>query len=209
MKKEPESIEKDLTEEKKKAPTDNVREMYFWAQALTIALAVLVLINTFFFRLSGVHGSSMCDTLANGDQLILQIIGYDQPRRGDIIVCTSDGFGGEALVKRVIAVAGDVVDIDADGNVVVNGETLYEPYIREPILPGKRGDQQYPLTVREGCLFVMGDNRNGSTDSRFTMVGQISEERVLGKVLFRFWPLTKIGVLRHGTGSEDPADLAG
>lgn len=183
------------TEKKKQEKTDGVSELYYWAQALALALAILVFINTFFFRLSGVIGSSMFDTLEEGDQLMIQIIGYDEPKRGDIIVCTSDGFGGEALVKRVVAVAGDTVDIDADGNVVVNGETLYEPYIYERIHDDHRGDQNYPVTVREGCVFVMGDNRNGSTDSRFSIVGQISCQRVIGKALFRFWPLTKIGVV--------------
>lgn len=169
------------------------KELFFWAQALTIALVVLVCVNTFFFRLSGVHGTSMYDTLDNGDQLILQVIGYDEPQRGDIVVCTSDGFDGEALVKRVIALAGDTVDIDSKGRVVLNGETLYEPYILETIEKGKHGDQVYPLIVKEGHVFVMGDNRNGSTDSRWTYVDQIDCERIIGKALFRIWPLNKIG----------------
>lgn len=169
-------------------------ELYFWAQALTVALAVLVCLNTFFFRLSGVRGHSMENTLHQGDQLILQVIGYDQPERGDIIVCYSEAFyGGEALVKRVIAVEGDVVDISDDGYMVVNGEELYEPYAKEPMRDNMRGDQTYPLTVQDGCLFVVGDNRNGSTDSRSLMVGQVPEDHVIGKTLFRVFPLHKIG----------------
>ena len=166
--------------EQKEKP-DGASELYFWAQALAFALAFLVLVNTFFFRLSGVHGSSMYDTLEDGDQLILQVIGYHEPQRGDIIVCTSDAFGGDTL------------DIDGSGNVVLNGETLYEPYIYELIRSEKRGNQRYPVTVDEGCIFVMGDNRNGSTDSRYTEVGQISCQRVIGKALFRIWPLNKLG----------------
>ena len=169
------------------------KELFFWAQALTIVLAVLVCVNTFFLRLSGVVGSSMYDTLEERDQVVLQIMGYDQPQRGDIIVCTSDAFGGEALVKRVIAVEGDTLNLSADGEVILNGETLTEPYIFETIAPNKRGDQRYPLTVSPGHVFVMGDNRNGSTDSRWTEVGEIDCRRVVGKVLFRIWPLTKIG----------------
>ncbi len=168
-------------------------ELFFWAQALTVALAVLVCVNTFFFRLSGVRGHSMENTLHNGDQLILQVIGYDQPERGDIIVCYSDAFGGEALVKRVIAVEGDTVEISSDGYMVVNGEELYEPYAKEAMWGDKRGDQAYPLTVMEDHLFVVGDNRNGSTDSRSLMVGQVEEDRVIGKALFRVFPLHKIG----------------
>lgn len=195
MEKKPEKLET-APEKAKTAQKETpcaASELYFWAQALAFALAFLVLVNTFFFRLSGVHGSSMYDTLEEGDQLILQVIGYREPQRGDIIVCTSDAFGGEALVKRVIAVAGDTLDIDGNGNVVLNGETLYEPYIYETIRSEKRGNQSYPVTVSEGCLFVMGDNRNGSTDSRYTEVGQISCQRVIGKALFRIWPLNKLG----------------
>ena len=180
-------------DKKKSKQTNSAAELFFWAQALTIALAVLVCINTFFFRLSGVRGSSMLDTLKSGDQLILQVIGYEKPERGDVIVCTSDAFDGEALVKRVIAVEGDTVSISGDGYMVVNGEKLYEPYAKEPIADTARGDQSYPLTVEEGHIFVVGDNRNHSTDSRKIMVGQIDEERVIGKALFRIWPLNKIG----------------
>ena len=168
-------------------------ELFFWAQALTVALAVLVCVNTFFFRLSGVVGQSMENTLHQGDQLILQVIGYNQPERGDIIVCYSDAFGGEALVKRVIAVEGDTVDISDDGYMVVNGEALYEPYAKEAMWDEKRGDQTYPLTVKEDHLFLVGDNRNGSSDSRNLFVGQIAEDRVIGKALFRVFPLHKIG----------------
>ena len=135
----------------------------------------------------------MENTLHANDQLILQIIGYDQPERGDVLVCTSDAFDGEALVKRVIAVEGDTVDISKDGYMVVNGEALYEPYVKEAIRDSARGTQRYPLTVLEDHLFVVGDNRNHSTDSRFLEVGQIEEARVIGKVLFRIWPLNKIG----------------
>ncbi len=195
MEKKPEQLETatEKVRAAQKEKPDGASELYFWAQALAFALAFLVLVNTFFFRLSGVHGSSMYDTLEDGDQLILQVIGYHEPQRGDIIVCTSDAFGGEALVKRVIAVEGDTLDIDGSGNVVLNGETLYGPYIYELIRSEKRGNQRYPVTVDEGCIFVMGDNRNGSTDSRYTEVGQISCQRVIGKALFRIWPLNKLG----------------
>ena len=180
-------------DKKKPQKTNTAAEAFFWAQALTVALAVLVCVNTFFFRLSGVVGSSMCDTLYEGDQLILQIIGYDEPQRGDIVVCTSAAFDGEALVKRVIALEGDTVDISDDGYMVVNGEELYEPYAKEAIWDNKRGDQSYPLTVDEGKVFVVGDNRNHSSDSRTLMVGQIAEENIIGKALIRIWPLNKIG----------------
>ncbi len=179
--------------QKQSEKTTLAGELFFWAQALTVALALLVCVNTFFFRLSGVRGSSMLDTLTHGDQLLLQVIGYDAPQRGDIVVCTSDGFDGEALVKRVIAIEGDVVDISRDGYMMVNGEKLHEPYAKEAIWRDKRGDQSYPLTIEEGHLFAVGDNRNHSTDSRWIYVGQIEEERVIGKAVLRIWPLNKIG----------------
>ena len=180
-------------DKKKTEKTNGAAELFFWAQALTVALAVLVCCNTFFFRLSGVFGQSMERTLHQGDQLILQIVGYGQPQRGDVVVCTSDAFNGQALVKRVIAVEGDTVDISDDGYMTVNGEELYEPYAKEPIRDDERGTQNYPVTVLEDHLFVVGDNRNHSTDSRWLDVGQIEEERVIGKALFRVWPLNKIG----------------
>ncbi len=187
------SAPKHLKEEDSSTPA---KEFFFWAQALTVVLTVLVCVNTFFLRLSGVVGSSMYDTLEQRDQVVLQIAGYDEPQRGDIIVCTSDAFGGEALVKRVIALEGDTLDIAADGHVILNGAVLTEPYIYELISPNKHGDQVYPFTVSEGHVFVMGDNRNGSTDSRWQDVDEIDCERVVGKVLFRVWPLNKIGGVR-------------
>jgi signal peptidase I len=180
-------------DKKKTEKTNGAAELFFWAQALTVALIVLVCCNTFFFRLSGVWGHSMENTLFQNDQLILQIFGYEQPERGDIIVCVSDAFDGQALVKRVIAVEGDTVDISDDGYMVVNGEELYEPYAKQPIRDSHRGNQQYPLTIEEDHLFVVGDNRNASSDSRLTEVGQIEEARVIGKVLFRIFPFNKIG----------------
>lgn len=179
-------------EKKTTEKTSAAAELFFWAQALTVALAVLVCVNTFFFRLSGVVGQSMESTLHQGDQLILQIIGYDQPERGDIIVCYSDHFG-EALVKRVIAVEGDTVDISDDGYMVVNGEELYEPYANESMWESKRGGHNYPVTVLEDHVFAVGDNRNHSSDSRDVLIGQIPEDQVIGKALFRIFPFNKIG----------------
>lgn len=186
----------DEAEDEAEEKSTPAKEFFFWAQALTVVLTVLVCLNTFFLRISGVVGSSMYDTLEQGDQVIMRILGYSEPERGDIIVCTSDAFGGEALVKRVVALAGDRLDISEDGRVILNGEIISEPYIYETIAPTKHGDQTYPLTIGEGHVFVMGDNRNGSTDSRWKEVGEIECDRVVGKVLFRIWPLRKIGGVR-------------
>lgn len=178
------------TQETAEAPAS---ELFFWAQALTFALIVLVVINTFLIRISGVSGTSMVPTLQDHDQILLQIAGYHTPKKGEMVVVISKFFGGEPLVKRVIGTEGDVIDISQDGHVIVNGEVQEEPYIAEFIRESKRGSVAYPYTVSEGCVFVMGDNRNGSSDSR--EIGELPCDEIVGRAVFRVWPLTKIGVL--------------
>lgn len=168
-------------------------ELFFWAQALTVALLVLVIVNTFFLRISAVSGTSMVPTLQNQDQILLQVIGYNTPQKGDIVVVVSTAFQGEPLVKRIIGTVGDVIDITEDGHIMVNGEIQDEPYIADLIAESKRGSVIYPYTVSEGCVFVMGDNRNGSSDSR--EIGQLPCDEIIGKAVFRLWPLTKLGGL--------------
>ncbi len=175
---------------------ESAYEIYFWAKTLSVALIALILVNTFFLRLSSVSGSSMCPTLESMDQLMLQVAGYNTRRnpakRGDIVVVISEEFGSDTpLVKRIIGVAGDVIDITVDGLVTVNGNVLQEDYISEPISPNERGSVEYPYTVSEGCVFVMGDNRNLSIDSRD--LGEMSSEAIVGKAILRIWPLNKFG----------------
>ena len=128
-----------------------------WYEALISAALVLVLIFSFFFRIIQVDGSSMVPTLVNGDKLIVWGAGYT-PQRGDVVIVDSYTSYGKPLVKRVIAKGGDTVSIDyATGTVAVNGEVLQEDYIAEPTYLGY--DVQFPYTVPEGTVFVMGDNR--------------------------------------------------
>ena len=168
-------------------------DLFDWAEALVYALALLV-VCAFFVRLSGVQGTSMYPTLDNGDQLLLLSFGYNEPERGDIVVLMADDFMDQPLVKRVIGIGGDVIDMDPSGTVTVNGEALYEPYIND--LNGQDmylGDIQFPLTVPDGQVFVMGDNRNGSSDSRKAEVGTIPYEKIVGKAVFRLFPFNRMG----------------
>ena len=165
-----------------------------WYEALISAALVLVLFFSFFFRIIQVDGSSKVPTLVNGDKLIVWGAGYT-PQRGDVVIVDSYTSYGKPLVKRVIAKGGDTVSIDyATGTVAVNGEVLQEDYIAEPTYLGY--DVTFPYTVPEGTVFVMGDNRNQSLDSRSTYVGCIDERDILGKVLVCFMPFTDFGVVK-------------
>lgn len=180
---------------KNPAPSKLAVELFFWAQALVVSLIVLVIINVFFFRISGVVGSSMYPTLHGKDRVIMRVVGYNEPKRGDIVVVIAPEYDdGAPLVKRIIAVGGDVLDIDrATGTVTVNGEILDEPYINEMIV--NMGDFDYPLTIEDGYVFFMGDNRNHSSDSRWKMIGPQPYSNVVGKVFFRVYPFSSIGIV--------------
>ena len=163
------------------------------SQYISAAL-VLVLVFSLFFRIIQVDGESMVPTLQNGDKLIVWGAGYE-PQRGDVVIVDSYTAYGKPLVKRVIAKGGDVVNIDYQaGTVSVNGEVLQEAYIAEPTYLGY--DVTFPYTVPEGTVFVMGDNRNASLDSRSSYVGCIDERDILGKVLLCFLPFSDFGVVK-------------
>lgn len=176
------------TDKKEKKGVDIPAELYFWAQALVFALVVLITINVFFFRLSGVRGGSMLNTLRENDQIIIRVIGYNEPEYGDIVVIKCDNIPNEPLVKRVIGKPGDVIDFNiTSGTLYLNGVEQYEPYIRETMR--EFGNTVYPFTVPEGHVFVMGDNRNESTDSRELFVGSLPITNIVGKVVLRIWPI--------------------
>ena len=176
--------------------------LYYWLQTLVVAVVAIVLVFTFAGRITRVEGDSMLGTLHNGDLLLLRSIGYT-PQPGDIVVLnkttpeTTALLGGDAIVKRVIAVGGQTVYIDYNTSTVyVDGEPLDEPYVNEDYLYEHSGPYsgQLPFVVPEGEIFVMGDNRNHSTDSRHPMVGTIDVDYVLGRaecILFPFsdWSL--------------------
>ena len=170
-------------------------ETFTMLHDLVYILAAITLIFVFFFRLVGVSGSSMYPTLVDHDYLVLESnFLYRNIARGDIVVITAPeeaGFDGP-IVKRVIATGGQTVDIDFDAGVVyVDGEALEEPYVFEPTYRSylEMGlGLEYPVEVPEGSVFVMGDNRNHSADSRYAPLGCVDESRILGRVLLRIIP---------------------
>ena len=152
-------------------------------------LAAILVIYMMFFRVVMVVGPSMYNTLMQGDRLLL-VSGllYTEPKQGDIVVCSKDDFeGGQCFIKRVIAVEGQEVYIDfATGKVEVDGEELDEPYLYSPTMRDEGVD--FPLVVGEGQVFVMGDNRMRSTDSRSPDIGLVDEREILGKAVFLIIP---------------------
>ncbi|MBO5396122.1 MAG: signal peptidase I [Clostridia bacterium] len=147
------------------------------------AIFIIALVFTFGFRLVGVSGSSMVDTLHNGEWLIVTPY-YDEPEYGDIVISTHRLSTMGPIVKRVIATEGDTVDLDSDGNVYVNGVQLDESSYAVPVHTMK-GDLSYPVTVPEGCVMLFGDNRPVSSDSRYSHVGFAPVDALLGKAQLR------------------------
>ena len=171
------------------------QEAYFTMKSLVGVLAVLVLVFTFVGRLIVVDGASMEPTLLDREMLVVRSIAYT-PEQGDIVVLAKDSFhNGDAIVKRVIATGGQRVEIDyGAAEVRVDGVPLEEPYIKEFMI------QQYyqtitDIVVPEGSIFVMGDNRNNSDDSRDEALGAVDARLVLGKAVFILFPFNKISVL--------------
>ena len=169
-------------------------DLFYWLNALTTALVCLVLAFTFLGRLTRVDGHSMDNTLEDGQLLLVWSLGYT-PQQGDIVVLnktTVEHLNGMAIVKRVIATGGQTVEIDySTSTVYVDGEPLDEFYIKEPMMDLSYDPlySQLYFEVPEGSIFVMGDNRNNSDDSRDSRIGVIDEDYVLGKAvlsLFHF-----------------------
>jgi len=169
------------------------QELFDWAQVTVQVLVSIVLLFTFVLRNTGVIGHSMNPTLYDGEWVIMSNLLYE-PKQGDIVVLHKKSFMDEAIVKRVIATEGQVLVIDYLTNSVYVDGILYDiPPIPERMNPA--GDIQ-TLTVPEGCIFVMGDNRNHSTDSRFHVLGAVDKRYVLGHVIFRVYPFNRIGPVK-------------
>lgn len=183
----------DLSREKKPS-RDFAREVFEWCEAIVFSLVFVVLIFTFVFRIVGVEGDSMMPTLYNDDRVIITHLFYT-PKAGDIVVVTKPTSIEKPIIKRIIATENQEVYIDFNTNeVFVDGNLLDEPYIAEPTR--KKSDVDFPVTVPPGHVFVMGDNRNNSRDSREAQIGMIDERYILGKAVFRIYPFNKIGKLK-------------
>lgn len=164
------------------------RETYEWVRSLVSAVLIITLTFTFAVRMMGVSGPSMIPTLQNGDRLIVvnsTICGDYEV--GDIVIARKMSFSDEPIVKRVIATEGQTVDIDFDlGRVYVDGVELHEDYIND--LTYLQEGTEFPLTVPQGSVFLMGDNRNHSNDSRDDRLGPVEEQLIIGKAVFVLFP---------------------
>ena len=183
--------------EEKKQPAG--AELFEWLQMVLMCVVCAVVAFNCVVRLSVVDGHSMDPTLEHGELMLVWSLGYS-PKQGDVVVLnkTTAGFLGEAaIVKRVIALEGQSVDIDYEDSVVyVDGVALKEDYILEEMyLPGGSHMGQTHFEVPAGEIFVMGDNRNGSTDSRDDRLGTVHEDYILGRAVAAIWPVNKIGLI--------------
>lgn len=185
---------KDLAEQE---PVSIANEILDWVESFVFAVFVIILIFIFLFRIVTVDGVSMNSTLEDKDRVIMSHLNYT-PERDDVVVFNSYTLN-KTLIKRVIGIPGDTVKIDYNKNTVyVNGEAISNEHIDSPMLDKGMFDPQYKISdgvyeykVPEEHIFVMGDNRNNSTDSR--TLGFISEDDVLGHAIFRLYPFKKIG----------------
>ena len=179
-----EQVEQELNREKSRRGFSRaIRNIVF---ALITVAAIAVLVAVLWLPVLRIYGSSMAPTLGEGD-IVLSVKGGSF-KTGDVVAFY---YNNKILVKRVIAKSGDWVDIDDDGNVTVNGIMLDEPYVSEKALG--ECDIKLPYQVPESRVFVMGDHRSTSVDSRNSAIGCVSEEQVVGKIVFRVWPLKSFG----------------
>ncbi len=198
MRKTSKKAAEEKAEREKLSPGERTRrEIYDWTQSLMAALIFCVLLFSFGIRLIDVHGPSMQPNLYEGNKMLVSNLFYT-PKAGDIVVFRNVDENGteKALVKRIIATEGQEVNIDFDnGTVFVDGVPLDEPFVAEPIYKSKQ-DFIGPKTVPEGCVFVLGDNRNSSHDSRSNDIGMVDARLIIGRVYAVVYPIGEIRWVR-------------
>lgn len=186
-----------------------VSEIFDWLEAAVASVLAVILVFTFLFRVVGVDGESMQNTLQDEDKVIISHLFYT-PSPGDIVVISrkydnnpaEDTSQNKPIIKRVIAIAGDWVDLDYQNQeIIITRNGVSHVFVEPPDLLGamdKRGGYlDFPVYVEAGKIFVMGDHRNNSYDSRYASLGMIDERYVLGKAVFRIWPFSGIGGLSY------------
>ena len=191
----------DKNTENKHMDSDWKKSIIYYLHDLIYMLMTILLVFLLFFRVIVVSGDSMYSTLLDGDYLLLLgNLFYHEPEHGDIVVISKESFdNSKPIVKRVIATEGQTVDIDFENaTVYVDGTALVEPYINSPTSFNE--GTVFPLTVADNCIFVLGDNRGVSRDSRDPVIGQIDRREVLGKAIFLMMPGTSHGNLPRDTG---------
>lgn len=176
-----------------------MRELLNTAIYLLCVLGAVWLVITFVGQRTEVEGASMENTLHNGDNLIVDKLSYrfHDPERFDIIVFPFQFQDNTYYIKRIIGLPGETVQIMDDGSIYINGEKLEENYGMEVIKPETIGRAAEPIELGDDEYFVMGDNRNNSSDSRTDMVGNIKREKIIGKAWLRIWPVSDFGILQH------------
>ena len=187
-------MKEEMRNKKPEEKPDWKKTLVLYLHDLVYMMVGLMLVFLLLFRVIVVSGSSMYDTLIDGDYLLLlSNVFYQEPEYGDIIVVSKESFDdGVPIIKRVIATEGQTVDIDFEAGIVyVDGEALQEDYTYTPT--NVQEGMTFPLTLQDGCVFAMGDNRNGSLDSRCPDIGQIDRREILGKALFLFLPAVDEG----------------
>lgn len=171
--------------------------VYEFAELMVGAVCLMLFLTSFLFRTADVNGDSMNPTLLNNEKLIVLINNnvFGKAKKGDIVVVNQPSIFNESIIKRVIGEEGDEVNIDFDkGEVWVNGVLQEEDYINTPT--NRFEGVEFPVVVPKGCVFVLGDNRNNSSDSRHPLIGMIDRRYINGKAVFRYLPLKRLGRLK-------------
>ena len=176
-----------------------LKELLSTGLYILVVLVMTYLVIHYVGQRTEVDGESMENTLSNGDNLIVDKITYrfSDPKRFDIIVFPFQYKENTYYIKRIIGLPGETVQIDDGGNIYINGELLEESYGREIIRPDTIGRAAEPIVLGDDEYFVMGDNRNNSSDSRTEIVGNIHREDIIGRAWLRIWPFSKFGILKH------------